>query len=133
MNTGLFGEAIYVYSRAQAIADGVLVDVTETAKEAGFSCPVALTASVWSDCVAWRDEDTKRQTPQDESGRLWDVLWMARQVASTSRQGSRVAVPLHRVPPGGYSVTPRPVVLQMSIGPGDDGEAIITIMLPDED
>ncbi len=41
----LFKDAdlIPVYTRAQALADGVLVDVTETAKEAGFRAPVALT------------------------------------------------------------------------------------------
>lgn len=133
MTTGLFGKAIYGYSRAQAVVDGVLVDVTETAKEAGFSCPVALSAAAWADCVAWSDEDTKRQTSQDESGRLWDVVWMSRLAALTSRQGSLVAVQLYRVPRGGNCITPRLVVLQMSIGPGDDGEAVITIMQPDED
>ena len=49
----LFGEVIYAYTRAEAIADGVLIDVTETAKEVGFRLPVALTAAAWADCVAW--------------------------------------------------------------------------------
>ena len=31
------------YTRSEALADGVLVDVTETAREAGFVIPVALT------------------------------------------------------------------------------------------
>ncbi len=77
---GLFhpSDLISSYTRAQAIADGVLVDVTETAKEAGFRCPVALTRAAWADCVAWSEADTRRQVPQDEAGRLWDVLWMAR-------------------------------------------------------
>jgi hypothetical protein len=39
-------EIIYSYTRKQAIADGVLIDVTELAKEAGFKCPVAFTSSV---------------------------------------------------------------------------------------
>ena len=38
----LFGPVIYAYTRAQAIEDGVLADVTETAKEAGFKLPVAV-------------------------------------------------------------------------------------------
>ena len=74
-------EIISTYTRAQAIEDGMLVDVTETAREAGFRYPVAMTSAAWSDCVAWTDEDTQRQAPQDESGRLWDVLWMAKQAA----------------------------------------------------
>ena len=34
-------EIIYAYTRAQAIEDGVLADVSEVAKEAGFRYPVA--------------------------------------------------------------------------------------------
>ena len=45
-------DLIFSYTRAQAIEDGVLVDVTETAKEAGFRIPVALTQSVWAEYVA---------------------------------------------------------------------------------
>ena len=37
---------IHVYTRAQAIADGVLIDATELAREAGFRFPVALSAEV---------------------------------------------------------------------------------------
>jgi hypothetical protein len=51
-------ELIHRYSRAQAIADGVLIDVSEATKEAGFKFPVALTAAAWAQCVAvppvWR-------------------------------------------------------------------------------
>jgi hypothetical protein len=36
-------DLIHSYSRAQAIADGVLIDVSATAREAGIRCPVALT------------------------------------------------------------------------------------------
>ena len=40
---------ISAYSRVQAIADDVLINVTETAKEAGFIYPVAVTAELWGD------------------------------------------------------------------------------------
>ena len=43
-----FGEVIFGYTRRQAIDDGVLVDVTEMAREAGFSWPFAMTAEVWA-------------------------------------------------------------------------------------
>ena len=36
-----FGEVVYSYSRAQALADGVLIDVSDTAREAGFRWPVS--------------------------------------------------------------------------------------------
>jgi hypothetical protein len=40
-------DLIHRYTRADAIRDGVLSDVSETAKEAGIRWPVALTAAVW--------------------------------------------------------------------------------------
>ena len=63
--TELFGESIYRYTRAQAIEDGVLVDVTETAREAGFRCPVAITHAAWEDSVAWSKNDNHRRVCQD--------------------------------------------------------------------
>jgi len=38
-------DLIHRYTRADALRDGVLIDVTATAKEAGFKYPVALTAT----------------------------------------------------------------------------------------
>ena len=72
-----FGKVVSVYTRAQALADGVLIDAGAMAREAGFRWPVAITAGAWSDCVTWSDADSQRQTHQDESGRLWDVLFSA--------------------------------------------------------
>ena len=58
----LFGEVIYAYTRAQAIADGVLIDVSELSRDAGFRHPVAMTSGAWADCVAW-SSDTSMSTP----------------------------------------------------------------------
>lgn len=127
----VFGEAIYAYSREQAIEDGELVDVSETAQEAGFRFPVVLTRAAWADCVEWSEEDSRRQTYQDEAGRLWDVVWMASRAAR--RGGESILFQLYRVPRGGRGVRPRLVTLKMVCGPGDEGEPVITIMLPGED
>lgn len=127
-------DIISIYTRAQAIADGVLVDVSETAREAGFRCSVALTAAVYADCVAWSTEDTERQTYQDESGRLWDVLWMAiNGVRAADRNQPRMAFQLYRVPRDGKSREPALTTLHAHAGPGDDDELVITIMFPGED
>lgn len=128
----LFGEPISTYTRAQAIADGSLIDVSERAKEAGFRFPVALTAAAWAECVAWSASDTARQTYQDEEGRLWDILWMASQAAKRA-SGDRLAFQLYVVPRGGKSVKPRLTKLKMLCGPGDEAEPVITIGLPHED
>ncbi len=126
-------EIIYAYTRAQAIEDGVLVDVSKTAKEAGFVYPVAMTSAAWADCVEWSDEDTKRQVPQDEFGRLWDVLWMAKIAVKQGNGGTQLLYPLHCVPRGGKAQKPRLIHLKLVCGPGDTPEPVITIMLPDED
>ena len=67
-------DLIHRYTRADAIRDSVLIDVSATAKEAGFKFPVALTAAVWSKCV----EVPPGVASQDEAGRLWDVLTLLR-------------------------------------------------------
>ena len=65
-------EMIHRYSRADAIRDGVLIDVSAVAREAGIRYPVTLTRAAWEKCVAVPPGVVCR----DESGRLWDVCWM---------------------------------------------------------
>ena len=74
----IFGEPIHTYTRAQAIEDGQLIDVSTTAREAGIVWPLAMTSAAWADCVEWTEQTESRKgyTGQSESGRLWDVLWM---------------------------------------------------------
>lgn len=125
-----FGPPIHTYSRADAIRDGVLVDVTDTAAEAGFKVPVALTAAAHLDTVAWNADHGAHQ---DEAGRLWDVLTMARQAAGWQPGGQRVTFQVLRVPNHCAAEAPELVALDLHIGPGDTGEPVITILLPEED
>jgi hypothetical protein len=69
-NESPFGEVIYAYTRKQAIADGVQVDVTKTAQEAGIKFPVFITRGVFESYVAVPEG----VTGQDEAGRLWDIM-----------------------------------------------------------
>lgn len=132
--TALFGAVIHSYTRAQALDDGVLIDVSAMAREAGFKWPVAVTQVVWQDCVAWTEADNRDQVYQDETGRLWDVLYMASQAIRTSRDnGSVLQFRLYRVARGSQVVKPQPTILKLVVGPGDQGEPVITIMLPGED
>jgi hypothetical protein len=61
------------YTRAQAIEDGVLVDVTEQAKETGMLLPTVITDHVHNVLEAIPESSVG----QDYRGRLHDVLWMA--------------------------------------------------------
>ena len=119
---------IFAYTRAQAIADGVLVDVSEVAREAGYKIPVAVTAGVWAECV----EVPRGVTGQDETGRLWDVLMMLRHAIAKSGEGNRVDFAVH-VRKDNEECTPPLVPLYAVCGPGDDAEPVITVMLPHED
>lgn len=124
--TELFGEVISSYSRAQAIEDGELVDVSETAREAGIKFPVALTRAVWNRCV----EVPPRARCQDERGRLWDVLWMFNFAVKLGKIRGDVGTYTLRVH---VREGIRNVTLKAVCGPGDDPAPVITIMLPDED
>lgn len=132
-NGGLSSYIISSYSRTQAIEDGVLVDVSETAKEAGFRFPVAITQAAWEDCVSWSEEDNTRQCCQDESGRLWDVLTMLFYAIRSGNGGSNILFELIRIPRGGRAIKGQEMTLKAVCGPGDDMEPVITIMLPNED
>lgn len=127
----LFGEPVSTYSRAQAIDDGELVDVSTVAREAGIKFPVAISRAVFEDCVAWSTEDSERKrTSQDEAGRLWDVVWMLK--CSLGRGGSLLRYQLRRVPREGRGRMARLVTLKAICGPGDTAEPVITVLLPDE-
>ena len=136
----LFGEPICSYGRAQAIEDGMLIDVSATAREAGLVWPVALTAAAWADCVEWTDatEARKGYTGQSESGRLWDVCWMlSLAVRGALRRGLDPTGPLFyelvRTPREGRGVMPRRVRLKFITGPDDSGRPCITVMALGED
>lgn len=130
-------EVIHRYTRAQALADGVLVEVpADLARQAGLRWPVALTAAAWADSVAWTAaaEDAKPSaTGQDETGRLWDVLTMTRLSASHRGPQQRRPVQVLRVPATGRGLRPRLMTLHLVAGPGDDGEPVLTLMMPGED
>jgi hypothetical protein len=117
---------IFAYTRKQAIEDGVLIDVTGLAKEAGFRVPVALTTAAWAECVTV----PAGLGDQDETGRLWDVLWMCRMSASRNLADPEILFHLLVKKRTGESET---VMLKAVCGPDDDASPCVTIMLPDED
>ena len=120
----------FAYSRAQAIADGVLVDVTETAKQAGFTVPVALTAAVVERYV-FVPPGVMAQDPQ---GRLWDLCTMLRYgiAQAQDRGGRELRFSLHVRNDNREGIPPL-VELKCLSGPGDHGEHVLTVMLPEED
>lgn len=131
--TKIFGDEIYSYTRAQAIDDGELVDVSKTAKQTGFKLSVAVTRVVWDQFIDWTSADDDKQTIQHASGRLWDALWMLYLACRRSAGESSLKFRLYVIPRDGRSRKPHQVELKAVIGGGDNGEAVITVMLPNED
>ena len=127
-----FGSVIYSYTRAQAVADGVQVDVTKTAQEAGIKFPVFLTRTVFDAYVAV--PGGRAQAPgQDEAGRLWDIVWMLRFGILRSRPG------VDRIPVALYvrNENRRAKLVKLIATCGaldiDHPQPAITVMMPDED
>ena len=122
-------DLISTYTRAQALADGVLVDITPWAREAGFTIPVAVTAAVWA---ILEPSVALRQLGQSVTGRAWDLLMILRSAIHKAPDRDRVHfAPLFVREP--HDPTPRPVPLWALCGPGDDGAPVLTVMCEGED
>ncbi len=139
---GVFGDVIDVYTRAQAIEDGVLVDVTETAKEAGIVYPTAVTQALWDGYIV---PPESLKGIQDMQGRLWDVLTMfsfsARamkkaniDMAESPRDAAQILYfkTMFQMPSKAGNPKMETVDLKAICGPGDNAEPILTIMLANE-
>ena len=121
---------IFSYTRAQAIEDGVLVDLTEWAKETGFRIPVACTAAVWHGYIV-PPAGTEKLGPS-ERGRAHDTLWML-YCAIRGSKGAKREQLLFRVIFRQAPHKHEEVTLKAHYGPGDQGEPVLTIMALDED
>ena len=130
----LFGEAISTYTRAQTIEDGVLVnlmgffstrdDVASVCRQ-HYKFPIACTAAVF-DII-----DRAVRNPNycnDYAGIVHDMLWMSKVM---KRQIDESTV-MFRVIIAGAG-RQRNYDFKLAVGPGDQGEPVITIMMPDED
>jgi len=73
-NENIFGDVIYAYTREDAINDNTLLEVNDTAREAGIKFPVAITKNLYHKYI----NPKTMPTGQDEKGRLWDLLSMFR-------------------------------------------------------
>jgi len=143
-------EVISVYTRKQAIADGVLVDCDQPPMR-DVCCqllkwPLAMTATAFNRYVWPAAGEGKLPSGQSLEGRLWDIVWMF-------HAAIKGTVPCWRLSPevllfdfacvvadsarwpnerAGVEGSRR-VTLKAVCGPGDEGEPVITFMLPEED
>ena len=128
----LSGPMIYAYTRAQAIQDGVLVDVTETSKEVGFKLPVAITEALHNRLTPTKVDAS---LGQDYDGRLWNVLWLAAFTIKLADPGTDTVaftVTQQEVEPKSGQPHGVDIRLRAVCSPGDEYEPVITIGFPDD-
>lgn len=122
-------DLIHSYTRAEAIADGELIDVTGSAIDAGFRCPVALTRATWEGAVA---------LPRDYEGQFDEVQRLTSLLSAAYRAISLAAIAKSDTAVFAFPIynatlkTTEPLALKACCSPGDDAEPVIIIMLPDE-
>lgn len=121
----------YTGSRADAIADGRLYDVSEAAADAGFIWPLAITREAWNECVAWTDDDSAKQVFQSEPVRTAELLRVcAYTIRLADPTENRMNFEITRIPRDGKATVADRVTLQIAAHVGDEGRPALTIGLP---
>jgi hypothetical protein len=149
-------EVISVCTRQQAIEDGILVDCEQAPmgemRSEVMKWPLAITATTFHRYVWPIDEEANLPPGQSLEGRFWDVVWMFRAAVKGSLPSRSISPCVllfdfycivdgpalwpnetidatARSGPDGM----RLVTLKAVSGPGDEGEPVMTFMLPEED
>ena len=117
----LFGETIYSYSRAQAIDDGVLADLSQVDSiRQHWKLPFACTSAIWAII-----EEALKQEGQDLPGICHDISTMAKLAIRSTREAEQI--------PFTVIIAGKERAMKLHIGPGDTDAAVLTLMLPNED
>ena len=119
---------IYTYSRQQAIDDGVLIDVTSCAKEAGFKLHTCIGDNLYNQYIIPTKE--MEDAGQSIQGRLWDVFVMLRLTIRHHKDESRILFDVLFLMASGRM---EQVTILAVVGPGDTLEPVLTICLPEDE
>jgi hypothetical protein len=123
-NENVFGETIYSYSRAQAIDDGILVDLSQADSiRQHWKHPFACTSAVWAII-----EEALEKPGQDISGICHDISTIAK-LAIRGADAAREAEQIRFC----VIIAGQKHALKLHIGPGDNAAPVLTLMLPYED
>ncbi|MBI4805526.1 MAG: hypothetical protein HY795_09850 [Desulfovibrio sp.] len=118
---------VFSYTRAQAIDDGVLIDVTTEAKEYGFNLPFVMGDNLFNRYVT--PPPGLEGEGQSLEGRLHDLMTLAALSARKGLQQDQVEFEvLFLMNPGKHEK----VQVVLHVGPGDHGEPVLTLCLPED-
>lgn len=108
--------------RQDAIDDGDLVEITRMGRDIGIMIPLAVSARAAQNMVPFPNIPQETVTEN-----LWDTLHAFRAKArTTTEEEFEFQVSLYQ-----NGIVPT-LTFKAAVSPGDDGEPVITIMLPDE-
>ena len=122
---------VYVYKRKQAINDGVLIDVEASARTVGFITPVAVTVAVWETYIVPDKCMGEFETIEDRLQFLLSSLRL--QITESPPQNYLLFTSWFRMPHKTLGDVMLEFQFKAIAGPGDNGEPVITVMLPYED
>lgn len=135
----LFGEPIYAYTRADALQDGVLVELPQAAN-VGFKVPVPITSAAYAACIAWPEADPKlvsilrlREEMVLLAAATETRAHCRRMVAGKVERPDRIDFIVETVQLREGKADLIRVAMYMVIGPGDRPEPVGTILLIGED
>ena len=122
-------EIISSYSRADAIRDGVLIDITDIAKRFGFKYPVAITSNLY---YTYIDPNGNMNSIREVDNTLiGDVLTTLYYSIKNSKENETNIVTVKMT----IEISPNEtseIEFWAHCGPGDDYRPVITIMLPED-
>ena len=126
-------EVIFSYTRAQALEDGELIDVSEWASAdkgffGGFVCPVAMTGHLYAAVEAI---PANKEGIEDIRGRAHDVLFMGSVALRKALKYDEASASFQVIlPTEGRSQDIKNLFI--SLHGGDEGETVVTIGFPEE-
>lgn len=136
--TNFFGEmdVFHSYTRAEALDDGSLVDATEAAHRRGYRAPVAFSRAAWARFVAVPYAEPASGLEAVTEAELLDAVLVKAiravfdAIAKDPSANGRIPVLFGDISEEGGET---PSILDLHLGPGDEGEMVFTFMLPGED
>jgi len=116
-----FGEVTFAYTRAQAIKDGVLIDLSqiEIIRRA-WKFPFACTSAVWEVI-----DSAVRVEGNDLEGILHDIIFLAQIGIKLCPAGDIIVLDVR--------IGTKVEGLKLHIGPGDTADPVLTLMRENED
>lgn len=134
-----FGNLIFSYSRAQAIEDGVLMELKEAAA-LGFKVHTVCTERVWRSIIEWPQTQKQATAQYLREVALLRAAFLAvkakiamEKAGIPDPQPERLDFHVRAIVFNNGEPETKDVQLYMLIGPGDTLDPVGTIMFEDED